>query len=203
MKKSALFLVGLQLDFMPGGSLPVPFGDRIVQIINGLIDKFDIVIASRDWHPADHMSFTTNNPGTKVLDEIKIDGKNMIIWPPHCVQNTDGAKFHKDLKMSNVLVFTKGDYKKEHSFSGFYGKRKGISVEEYLKYKGVEEVYVVGLAGDYCVKETSLDCSVFFKTYFIIDAIRFIGSPNKTLEELVKNNVMIINSKDINIFLNN
>lgn len=200
--KRALFLVDLQLDFMPGGNLPVPFGDKIVSIINSLIGKFDTVIASRDWHPIDHMSFTTNNPGTKILDKIKVDGEDMIIWPPHCIQNTEGASFHKDLKMDNIPIFTKGDYKKEHPFSGFYGICDDISVEKYLKSKKIEEVYVVGLAGDYCVKETALDCSVFFKTYFIIDAVKFIGDPNDTVNELVKNDIMIINSNDIDIFLN-
>jgi nicotinamidase/pyrazinamidase len=199
--KRALFIVDPQLDFMPGGSLAVPFGDRIIPIINNLIPKFDLVIASRDWHPADHKSFTTENPGKEVYDVVKIEGKDMVIWPPHCVQNTEGAKFHPNLYFDGH-VFTKGDKITEHPFSGFSGiNEDGVSVETYLKGNEIDEVYVVGLAGDYCVKETALDCSVFFKTYFIVDATRFIGEMNPTIEILAKEGVMIINSNDIDIFL--
>jgi nicotinamidase/pyrazinamidase len=200
--KRALFLVDIQNDFCPGGSLAVPFGDKIVLPINKIIDKFDIVIASRDWHPVNHRSFTTENPGTKVLDVIKVDGKDMVVWNPHCVQNTDGAKFHPDLHIDGVPIFTKGDNPKEHPFSGFAGiNEDGLSVEKFLKEKKVDEVYVVGLAGDYCVKETAMDCSVFFKTFFIADLTKFIGEMNPTIEELAENGVMIINSKDLYIFL--
>ena len=199
--KRALFIVDPQIDFCPGGNLPVPFGDKIMEKINTIMWNFDVVIASRDWHPANHKSFTTENPGTKVLDVVKIDGKDMVIWPPHCVQNTEGAKFHPDLKFEGP-IFTKGDNPYEHPFSGFAGVNDDdVTVESYLKEKEIDEVYVVGLAGDYCVKETALDCSVFFKTYFIVDLTRFIGEMNPTLEELVKNDVMVINSNDLHIFL--
>jgi nicotinamidase/pyrazinamidase len=198
--KKALFIVDPQLDFMPGGSLAVPFGDKIIPLINSLMSKFEIIIISRDWHPANHKSFTTNNKGTKIFDKIKVKGKEMIIWPPHCVQDTDGAKFHPDLKIEGLPVFTKGDDMNEHPFSGFSGTMDGITVEKYLKDKGVDEVFVVGLAGDYCVKETALDCSVFFKTYFIVDATKFIGEMTPTLEELVKNDVMVMNSSDFEVF---
>lgn len=203
MKKRALFIVDVQNDFCPGGSLSVPFGDKVVPIINDLIKKFDIIIASGDYHPSNHKSFTTENPGKNMLDIVKVNGKDMIVWPSHCVQGTTGCEFHPDLNLKDVPVFYKGDNPFEHPFSGFVGVNSdGISVEKYLKDKEVDEVYVVGLAGDYCVKETALDCSVFFKTYFIVDATRFIGDMEKTLNELVKNGVMVINSNDINIFLN-
>ena len=200
--KRALFIVDMQLDFCPGGSLEVPFGDKIVPIINSLIQKFDLVIASRDWHPADHKSFTTENPGTKTLDKVKVNGKDMIIWPPHCVQNSSLAKFHPDLKMEGIPIFTKGDNKYEHPFSGFSGVNIDLgSVESFLKQQNVDEIYVVGLAGDYCVKETALDCSVFFKTYFIVDATRFIGEMTPTVEDLIKNGVDVINSNDLGFFI--
>lgn len=199
--KRALFIVDPQNDFCPGGSLSVPFGDKIFPIINNIMGKFDIVIASRDWHPVNHKSFTTENDGKKVMDVVKVDGKDMIIWPPHCVQNTDGAKFHPNLKFDG-MVFTKGDNPKEHPFSGFVGVNSdGVSVEKYLTDNKVDEIYVVGLAGDYCVKETALDCSVFFKTYFIIDATRFIGPLGPTAENLAHNGVLVINSEDLDLFL--
>lgn len=205
--KRALFIVDPQIDFMPGGSLAVPFGDKIVPLVNQMIDgkfgKFDFIIVSRDWHPVDHKSFTSENPGTKVLDIVKVNGKDMVIWPPHCVQNTDGAKFHPDLHLIDVPVFTKGNDKFEHPFSGWGGYNEKLgTVEEYFKKEGVDEVYVVGLAGDYCVKQTAQDCSIFFKTYFVVDATRFIGEVNPTLEEVAKDGVMIINSNDLYIFMN-
>jgi nicotinamidase/pyrazinamidase len=200
--KRALFIVDVQNDFCPGGSLAVPFGDKIVPLINKIKDKFDVVIASIDWHPVNHKSFTTQNPGKNVLDTVNVNNKNMIIWHPHCVQGSDGAKFHPDLQVGGILVFMKGSNPNEHPFSGFVGiNEDGVSVEKYLKDNEVEEVYVVGLAGDYCVKETALDCSVFFKTFFIVDLTRFIGEMNPTIEDLVKNGVMIINSNDLDIFL--
>jgi nicotinamidase/pyrazinamidase len=199
MTKRALFIVDPQLDFMPGGSLAVPFGDKIIDTVNKLISsgRFDVVIISRDWHPFNHKSFTTENPGTNVLDVVKINGKDMIMWPPHCVQFTDGAKFHPDLMLLGVPIFTKGDNIEEHPFSGFSAiNDDGISVELFFKANDIEEVYVVGLAGDYCVKETAIDCSVFFKTYFIVDATRFIGDMTQTLENLAKDGIIIVNSKD-------
>lgn len=201
--KTALFIVDPQLDFMPNGSLEVPFGDRIIPIINSIIDKFDVVIASRDWHPENHQSFNTQHEGTKILDIVHIDGKDMIIWPPHCVQNTNGAKFHPDLKFKGEL-FTKGDNPNEHPFSGYMGlNSKGETVEQYLRKNDVKEVYVVGLAGDYCVKETALDCSKNFKTYFILDATKFISTPDETIKMLIEKGVTIINSKDLIFTLSN
>ena len=202
--KRSLFLVDIQLDFCPGGSLAVPFGDKIVPIVNKLIDskKFDIIIVSRDWHPADHKSFTSENPGKNVLDVVQVNGKDMIVWPPHCVQNTDGAKFHPDLKLDNVMVFTKGTNPVEHPFSGFGAVNDdGLTVQQYFDKEGVGEVYVVGLAGDFCAKDSALDSSVFYKTFFIVDATRFIGEMTPTLEALAKDGVMIINSNDIDIFM--
>lgn len=199
--KRALFLVDIQNDFMPGGALAVPFGDRIIPIINEIIPKFDLVIASRDWHPKNHLSFTIEN-GKNVLDTIEVNEKEMVIWPPHCIQNTEGAKFHPDLKLPyNIEIFTKGDKVHEHPFSGFAGKSKGTSAKDYLKNMKIDEVYVVGLAGDYCVKDTAIDASLDFKTYFIVDATRFIGDMTTTIENLIKENIIIINSKDLDIIM--
>jgi nicotinamidase/pyrazinamidase len=201
--KRALFIVDPQMDFMPGGSLAVPFGDKIVPVINSLIPKFEIVVVSRDWHPADHKSFTTENPDKSVLDFVQVDGKDMIVWPPHCVQNTDGAKFHPDLNLDKILVFTKGTNPKYHPFSAWGGMSDVIerTAGQFFNDLGVGSVFVVGLAGDYCVKETAIDSSKFFKTYFIVDATRFIGEMNPTLEELASKEVMVINSSDLDIFL--
>lgn len=200
--KRALFIVDVQNDFCPGGSLAVPFGDKIIPIINNLKTKFDIVIASRDWHPVNHKSFTTENPDKNVLDVVKVNDKDMIVWPPHCVQDTKGAEFHPELDMTGVQVFTKGDDIYDHPFSGYCGINQNVgTVESYFKSIGVDEVYVVGLAGDYCVKATALDCSISFKTYFIVDATRFIGDMSQTIDDLIKCGVMVINSNDIDFFV--
>lgn len=203
--KRALFLVDVQNDFCPGGSLPVPFGDKIVPIINKIMDKFDLVIASRDWHPSDHKCFTTENPGKDILDVVKVNGKDMIVWPPHCIQNNIGSEFHPDLHINKISsIFTKGDNPNEHPFSGFFGKNENDkTVEQYFIENNIEEVYVAGLAGDYCVKETALDCSIFFSTYFIVDATRFIGDMNKTINEISVNDIKVINSNDLDYLISN
>lgn len=198
--KTALFIVNPQMDFMPKGSLEVTFGDKIIPVINSFIDKFDIVIASRDWYPENHLSFITQHEGTKILDVVQVEGKNIIIQPPHCIQNTEGAKFHPDLNFNGEL-FTKGDNPYEQT-SGYVGiNSDGKTVEQYLKENEVECVYVVGLAGDYSVKDSAVDCSNNFKTYLIIDAIKFIGSPDDTIKLLMEKGVSIINSNDLTFTL--
>jgi nicotinamidase/pyrazinamidase len=198
--KKALFIVNPQMDFMSGGSLNVPFGDKIIPNINSLIEKFEIVVISKEWHPVDHKSFVTNNEGKNIFEEIIVNGKSMIIWPPHCIQGTEGAKIHPELKIDGFPVFIMGEDTNEHSFSGFSGTIDGLSVEKYLKDKDVDEVFVVGLVGDYCVKETALDSVVSFKTYIIIDATKFIGDITSTLEDLVKNDVIVINCSDFELY---
>jgi len=179
--KRALFIVDVQKDFMPGGTYPVPFGDRIIPIINEIKDKFDLTVASRDWHPVNHKSFT---------DEI----------PPHCIQNTEGADFHPDLDLKETTIFTKGE--KTIDLSGFVGVNEdGLNLYDFLDKNDVKEVYVVGLPGDFNVKETAKDCSVFFKTFLIVDATRFFDQMTPIVEDMAKDGVMIINSMDLDIFL--
>ncbi|MFN0064760.1 MAG: isochorismatase family protein [Chlamydiales bacterium] len=131
----ALLIVDIQNDFLPGGSLPIPEGERIIPVVNALIEAFDHVIASKDWHPPGHCSFA--------------------IWPQHCVQHSFGAEFPQALHQEKIKkVFFKGSEKKREGYSAF-AKESGLT--SYLQEQGIDELFVVGLATDYCVKETVLD----------------------------------------------
>src|SRR5690348_16174351 len=165
---NALVLVDIQNDFVPGGTLAVPEGDRIVPICDRLQDCFDLVVATQDWHPRDHGSFAANHPGRKVGDVIDLNGLRQILWPVHCVQNTPGAAFVPGLDTQRVQrIFQKGTDPAIDSYSGFFdnGHRKATGLGEYLKERAVSDVYVAGLATDYCVKFTALDATQLgFKT---------------------------------------
>src|SRR3954468_12732007 len=152
---NALIIVDVQNDFVPGGALPVPEGDKVLPVINNLQPKFDLVVATQDWHPASHGSFAANHPGKKPGDVIQLKGLPQILWPVHCVQNTTGAAFVPTLDAKRIAkVFPKGTDPQVDSYSGFFdnGRQKATGLAEYLKQRGVTELYIVGLATDYCVK---------------------------------------------------
>jgi nicotinamidase/pyrazinamidase len=175
----ALILVDLQNDFVPGGALPVPEGDAVVPLVNALAPYFDLVVATQDWHPADHGSFAANHPGRHVGDVIALDGLEQILWPVHCVQHTWGAEFLPGVDMGAVAeVFRKGTDPQIDSYSGFFdnGHRRATGLGEYLHGRGVLRVTVVGLATDYCVKFTALDAlALGFETAVIPEACRGVG----------------------------
>ena len=153
----ALLIVDVQNDFCPGGALGVEHGDAIVNGINRVAAKFDIVVTTQDWHPRNHGSFASNHPGAKPFDMGTLSGRNQVLWPDHCVQNSQGADFHPGLQV-NGRNFVKGTNPEADSYSGFFdddGASTGL--DEYLKSKNVTEVYICGLATDYCVKFTGLD----------------------------------------------
>lgn len=160
----ALVLVDIQNDFCPNGSLAVPKGDEVVNVLNKMTayarDNGWVVAASRDWHPA-------------VTKHFKAYGG---IWPVHCVAESKGAEFHKDLDISNAVIVSKGIGDRD-DYSAFDGKTdSGLPLGFYLDGKGVREVYVGGLATDYCVKETVLSaCRAGFRTYFLTDASRAVN----------------------------
>ncbi|MBF0387546.1 MAG: bifunctional nicotinamidase/pyrazinamidase [Candidatus Omnitrophica bacterium] len=171
----ALIIVDMQNDFCPGGALPVKDGNTIVPAINDLMKKFDMVVATQDWHPKDHGSFASNH-GKKSGEMIVINGLDQILWPDHCVQGTQGAEFVKGLDVKRIArVFQKGMDKGVDSYSGFFdnGHKNATGLGDYLKQQKVTEVYVVGLATDYCVKFTALDAvGLGFKTFLITDACK-------------------------------
>ncbi|MDD2226429.1 MAG: nicotinamidase [Dysgonamonadaceae bacterium] len=179
--KKALLIVDVQNDFCPGGALAVKDGDKVVPVINGIIDKFDLVLASKDWHPVDSVHFEK--------------------WPVHCVQNTYGADFHPDLQTDKIdRVLLKGTQNKDDGYSAF--EATNVSLADFLREEGVTDLYVCGLATDYCVKATALDaCKLGFRTYVITDAVAAVnlnpGDDKKALEEISSQGCILVNSNEI------
>ena len=169
-----LIIVDVQNDFIPGGSLEIANGDRIIPVINKLQEQFDLVVATQDWHPNNHSSFASNHPGRKPFEKAIIDGKEETLWPDHCVQGTWGAEFHPDLHTHKIAaIFRKGMDPQVDSYSGFYDNYHQIStgLSGYLKEKGVTEVHFCGLAADICVYFTVNDAvSEGFSVLLIEDA---------------------------------
>ncbi len=182
----ALILVDIQNDFCPGGSLAVKDGDSVVPVVNNLQRHFNLVVATKDWHPPTHSSFET-------------------LWPPHCVQNTAGAEFHPALDVSRVAhVFLKGADPAVDSYSGFFDNEHKLStgLGDYLRAQGVTGVYVCGLATDYCVKFTALDAlRLGFETTVVADACRGVdvkeGDSRRALEELRSAGARVATSEEI------
>lgn len=177
--KKVLILVDLQNDFMPNGCLAVPRGDEVISIANTSQVHFDCVIATQDWHPKNHGSFAVNHPGKVVGDRIELAGLPQILWPVHCVQGTVGAKLVADFKQDKLSkLFHKGSDPTIDSYSGFFdnGHRRSTGLADYLKMQQVTDVYIMGLALDYCVKFTVLDaCQLGFKTWVIEDGCRALN----------------------------
>jgi nicotinamidase/pyrazinamidase len=170
-KDDALIIVDVQRDFCPGGALPVPAGDQVVPVLNGYIKLFQKgnarTFATRDWHPPNHMSFKAYGG----------------LWPPHCIQNSEGAKFHPDLNLpGDTYIVSKAMDPSRESYSGF----DGTSLEAALKERGVRRVFVGGLATDYCVKNTVLEAvERGFETILLLDAVRGINAKPDDAEKAV------------------
>jgi nicotinamidase/pyrazinamidase len=202
---NTLIIVDVQNDFCPGGALPVPEGDRVVPVINRLQGAFDLVVATQDWHPATHGSFAVNHPGRGPGEQVELAGLPQILWPVHCVQGTPGAELHAGLERSRIArVFRKGTDPGIDSYSGFFdnGRHRATGLGEYLRGRGISEVYVCGLATDYCVKATALDAvGLGFKTHFIEDACRGVelrpGDVRRAIDELRAQGVMIVRSGEM------
>ncbi len=176
----ALIVVDIQNDFTSGGALEVPDGNSIIPVVNALQRSFDLVVATQDWHPETHKSFASQHHGKNQFEKIDLDGLEQTLWPDHCVQGTRGADFHADLNLHQVeAIFRKGMDPNIDSYSGFYdnGHRKNTGLAGYLRAREVTEVYVCGLAGDYCVYFTAMDAiDEGFTTYIIEDATRSISA---------------------------
>jgi nicotinamidase/pyrazinamidase len=200
--KTALILVDLQNDFCRGGSLAVPDADAIIPLANELQAYFDLVIATKDWHPADHTSFATNHPGYNVGDVITIDNLPQVLWPAHCVQGTTGSDFHPELDASLIeTIFYKGMDKNIDSYSAFYDNAhlRATGLADYLHAEDVKAIYIMGLATDYCVKYTCRDAvALGFNTHIIEDACRGVelhnGDIQRALAEMQGEGVKIVQS---------
>ncbi|MGQ9801400.1 MAG: bifunctional nicotinamidase/pyrazinamidase [Candidatus Saccharicenans sp.] len=187
----ALIVVDLQNDFVPGGSLAVPKGNEIVPLINQLQEKFELVVATQDWHPKNHLSFASNHPGKQVYETVMLGGVEQVLWPDHCVQGEKGARFVVGFDERRVeAIFRKGTNPEIDSYSGFFDneRKKSTGLGDYLRGRGVKQVYVCGLAAEYCVLYTALDAiELGFETYYIEDATRALSHEGfREAKELVQ-----------------
>lgn len=199
----ALLLIDMQNDFLPGGSLAVAGGDEIIPVINQLQSKFDLVVATQDWHPQQHKSFASNHEGKKVFEQIELNGLPQMLWPDHCVQGTAGAAFSDAVNWNRTeAIFRKGTDPEIDSYSGFYdnGHEKATGLAAYLKGRNVTDVYIAGLAGDYCVYFTAKDAlAEGFTTYLIEDATKAIDANGftKAKEDVKSKGGQIIQSHEL------
>jgi nicotinamidase/pyrazinamidase len=201
----ALIIVDLQNDFLPGGALPVPHGDEVIPVANELQRHFELVLATKDWHPPDHGSFAANHSGKKPGDRIILDGIVQILWPMHCLQNTQGAEFAPAFNTSRIAhVFHKGIERNIDSYSTFFDNahRRHTGLAHYLKERSIKEIYLMGLALDYCVKYSALDArQLGLNTHVILDGCRGIeleaGDVDRGLDEMKRAGTTILQSRDL------
>jgi nicotinamidase/pyrazinamidase len=202
---NALIIVDLQNDFLPGGALPVPHGDEVIPLANELQRSFELVLATQDWHAPDHGSFAANHPGKKPGDRIILDGIEQILWPVHCVQNTQGAEFAASFETSKIAhVFHKGIDPKIDSYSTFFDNahRRHTGLADYLKQRQVKDIYLMGLALDYCVKYSVLNArQLGLNTHVILDGCRGIelerGDIDRALDEMKRVGAVLLQSSDL------
>lgn len=176
--KAALIVVDVQNCFTAGGSLAVPHGDDVVPVINRIAPAFENIVVTQDWHTADHASFASSHPGAKPFDTIRMSYGEQVLWPDHCVQGTQGAALHPDLDLPRTqLVLRKGFHRDVDSYSAFVeaDHRTSTGLAAYLKARGIDTVYVVGLATDFCVAWTAIDAAhEGFRVFVVDDATRAI-----------------------------
>ena len=200
-----LVLVDIQNDFLPGGALEVPGGDAVVPVANRVQLAFEHVVASQDWHPPDHGSFAANHPGRKPGETIELGGVSQVLWPVHCVQESAGAEFAAGLDRSRVArVFQKGTHPEVDSYSAFFdnGHRHTTGLARHLREVGASDVYLLGLATDYCVKFSALDAAqTGFRTWLVEDGCRGVdleaGDSRRAREEMLRAGVHMVRSGDL------
>lgn len=206
MKNSALIVVDMQNGFMPGGMLAVEHADHIIPLVNTLMQKFNHVILTQDWHPADHVSFADNHKNKQPYEFIELDYGSQVLWPRHCVQGTKDAAFHAHLNIDEPaiqLIIRKGCHSHIDSYSAFLeaDHQTPTGLNGYLKEKQIDTVYIVGVATDFCVAWTAKDAAQLgFTTYVIEDATAAIdldGSLSQAWMDMKSLGVHRIFSQDI------
>lgn len=203
----ALLLVDIQNGFCPGGNLPVPDGDKVVAVANRLIEEggYDVIVASQDWHPADHGSFASQHPGMKPFETGELCGQPQMLWPDHCVQGTPDAEFHPDLNVDAVdYIQQKGENPAIDSYSAFRDNDKAAvtGLAGYLRAQQINELDICGLATDYCVKFSALDAVEMLpgvQICFIEDASRGIDTRGveQAIAEMREKGIGIVKSGQI------
>jgi nicotinamidase/pyrazinamidase len=195
----ALLLVDIQNDFLPGGALAVPSGDLVVPVANRWMPRYDLVVATQDWHPADHQSFASQHPGRRVGEVIQLEGCDQIMWPDHCVQGTLGAQLAPGLNVEGIhQVVRKGTDRAIDSYSGFFdnARRQSTGLDDFLRRQGVDEIHLMGLATDYCVKYTALDAAdLGYRTVVMVEGIRGVelndGDGAQAMHEMTAAGVLL------------
>lgn len=201
---NALLVVDIQNDFCPNGALAVPDGDSIIPTVNKLINRFDVIVQTQDWHPAGHSSFASSHGNKEPFDTIELDYGTQVLWPDHCVQGSKGAEFHPDLNtLKTQVIIRKGFRKSIDSYSTFFenDQKTSTGLTGYLKDRGITDLYTVGLATDFCVKWSILDgIDEGFTMHIVEDAVKGIdldGSLDKAWSEMKEKGVKITNSDEI------
>jgi len=201
---TALIVVDVQNCFVPGGTLPVTKGDEVVPIVNKLAQAFENIVVTQDWHTPGHASFASTYPGKKPFEMTKLSYGDQVLWPDHCVQGTDDASLHKDLKLPTAQVIVRKGYHKDmDSYSAFEeaDHKSPTGLAGYLNQRGIKTVFITGLATDFCVAWTAMDArKLGFDTYVIEDATRAIdlnGSLAAAWKQMTEKGVKRIQSADI------
>ncbi|MDM1344305.1 bifunctional nicotinamidase/pyrazinamidase [Acinetobacter pseudolwoffii] len=200
----ALLVVDVQRGFTPGGNLAVANADQIIPNINLLGQYFQNIILTQDWHPENHISFADNHPAKAAYDSIQLDYGTQVLWPKHCVQGTVDAELHPDLNLPQAqLIIRKGFDSRIDSYSAFMeaDQKTTTGLAGYLRERGIDTVFVVGIATDFCVAWTAIDaCKLGFKTFVIADASKGIdlnGSLQHAWQDMLAHGVKRIYTKDI------
>ena len=202
---NALVIVGLQNDFLPGGAAPVPQANAVIPLANQLQGAFKVVVATQEWHPANHVSFASVHSGRKPGETIQFKKQTQRLWPAHCVQNTRGAELAAGLMINRVnKVFRLGMEAEVDNDSAFFdaGLDHPTGLHSYLKEKNVADLYLMGLATDGCVRTTALDAlSLGFSTILVEDACRGLNlqpeASARAIEEMKSAGVTVIHSRDL------
>jgi nicotinamidase/pyrazinamidase len=207
--RDALVVVDLQHDFLPGGALAVREGDEVVAPIARLAPAFETVVATQDFHPRGHVSFASAHPGKKPYDAVGLPFGTQELWPDHCVQGTPGAQLHPGLPDRAVtLVLRKGTRRDVDSYSAFRenvgrdGKRLATGLAAWLEARGLERLFLCGLARDFCVKWSAIDAAASgFETYLVDDLTRAVF-PDRRAEvdaELASAGVKVIRGRELEV----
>lgn len=202
--QSALLIVDMQYDFLPGGALAVEKGDEIIPVINALYEKFDNVILTQDWHPLKHISFASTHDNKKPFEEMEVSYGKQVLWPDHCVQGSHGASLSLQLQTEKAqLIIRKGFHPNIDSYSAFEeaDRKTSTGLAGYLKERGIKSLFVVGLATDYCVAWTAMHGIKYgFEVSVVEDATKGIdldGSLAKAWSAMSTLGIKRITSADI------
>ena len=201
---TALVVIDVQNDFCPGGALAVPEGDAVVPVINGLMERFETIVLTQDWHPAHHGSFAANHANATPFSVVELDYGPQVLWPSHCVQGTRGAEFYPALRTEPAqLVIRKGFRAAIDSYSAFFENdhRTVTGLAGYLRERGIARLVLAGLATDFCVRFSAVDAArLGFQVAVVDDACRGIdlqGSLDAAMSEMAENGVAILRSEAV------